>query len=691
MHSDKGWLVLLGCLKPGAMKLHEKALAFLLLPAALTAGCSSEDYPINRYEIAKPVPTVEVETPCNDRNPLRNLYWGETHVHTAISVDSYFSDVRMMPDDALRYGFGGSLRLPPNDAQGNPTREVSIDRPLDFIAVTDHAEFLGEQWLCTTPGTYSYDSDYCEDYRNGSSLNIKMAIRIILPWPSRDDEACGEDGEQCRDAAQTYWQQNIAAAEAWDDKSSDCERTAFIAYEYSAYRMAANLHRNIIFRNNVVPALPLSYVEEPLEWNFLQRLKDVCKDTDTGCDVLAIPHNSNISNGRMFNVDYYGADTEQEQAARAALRAEMEPIVEMYQSKGASECRNGIVGILNSTDELCDFEHTEDKTIQGVWDKDPLVDECPTGTWGHWRLHLGPDCYSPLSYTRYALVEGLAQEERLGVNPFKFGLMASTDTHNATAGGVEERSFPGNWGKDGDSASKRTSGDRAIRSNRTVSPGGIIGVWAEENNRAPIFDAMRRKEVFGTSGPRISARFFGGWDYPKNFCKRVSGNDHWLKTAYARGVPMGGDLTAVDAGRAPRFIAMAMADAGTREFPGTPLQRLRIIKGWVDKDGNRVNKVYDVAGDPDNGASVDTRSCQQSGEGYEQLCAVWEDPEFDSEQRAVYYMRVLENPSCRFNAWQCMDLEGDERPASCDVDTVEMPKSLQERAWTSPIWYTPAA
>ena len=665
---------------------YKTTLPLLLLPAVLTLGCSSEEYPLKRYEIATPVLQVAVETPCNDRNRYRNLYWGDTHVHTSISADSYLNEVRMLPDDALRYGFGGSLRLPPNDAQGNPTREVSIDRPLDFIAVTDHAEFLGEQWLCVTPGSTRYDSEYCEDFRGYGSLEPAMAINIIKPWTSRNDDACGEDGELCRDAAQNYWQQNIAAAEAWDDKSSDCERTAFIAYEYSSYRMASNLHRNIIFRNNVVPALPISYIEEPMEWNLWQRLKDVCKDTDTGCDVLAIPHNSNISNGRMFNVDYYGADTEPEQAARAALRAEMEPIVEIYQHKGASECRNGIVGILDSTDELCAFENMEDST----WGKDPLVDDCPTGTWGHWRPHLGPDCYSPLSYTRYALVEGLAEEQRLGVNPFKFGLMSSTDTHNAIAGGVEERSWPGHLGMSDNTASKRSgSSNRGGASN---SPAGIIGVWAEENNRAPIFDAMRRKEVFGTSGPRITTRFFGGWNYPKNFCKTISADDQWLQAAYARGVPMGGDLTTPgDKTAAPRFIALAMADGGTRQFPGTPLQRVQIIKGWVDKDGNRMNKVYDVSGDPNNGASVDTRSCQQSGEGFVQLCAVWEDPEFDADQRAVYYLRALENPSCRFDAWQCMDLEGDARPENCDVDTVEQPKSIQERAWTSPIWYTPLA
>ncbi len=679
---------------------NTQALTLLLLSAFLVLGCSSEEYPLAPYEIARPAANVAVETPCHDRNPLRNLYWGDTHVHTSISSDSYLNGVRMMPEDALRYGFGGSVSLPPYNAQGKPGREASIDRPLDFIAVTDHAEFMGEQWLCLTPDSLRYSSEYCETFRGGTALDPLMVKHIISPWGFRDDDACGADGELCRDAAQNYWQQNIAAAEAWNDNSSNCERTTFIAYEYSSYRMGANLHRNVIFRNNVVPTLPISHIEEPLEWNFLQRLKDVCKDTETGCDVLAIPHNSNIGNGRMFNVDYYGAETEQEQVARAALRAEMEPIVEVYQHKGDSECRNGIRGILNSTDELCRFEKYEDGSIHGVWGKDALVDECPSGTWGHWRPHPGPDCYSPLNYARYTLIEGLAEEQRLGVNPFKFGLIASTDTHNATAGGVSERDYPGHLGMADDTVGKRTGRERGGALN---SPGGLIGVWAEENNRAPIFDAMRRKEVFGTSGPRIKARFFGGWNYDKNLCDLVvnanGADNQWLHIAYEQGVPMGGDLPARLVANntqssnhgSPRFIAQAMADVGTQALPGTPLQRLQIIKGWVDKDGNRMNKVFDVAGNPNNGASVDTQSCQRSGEGFAQLCTVWEDPEFNPQQRAVYYLRAIENPSCRYNAWQCMGLKGDDRPDSCDVDTAEQPKSIQERAWSSPIWFTPAA
>lgn len=674
--------------------------ALFLLPALLSAGCSDAPWPVADFEVDSQGPQVETETPCDNRNPLRNLYWGDTHVHTGISLDAYLYGVRNMPDDAYRYGFGGPLQLPPYDNDGNAAREVRIDRPLDFVAVTDHAEFLGEAWMCIVekvPGAAGaiidnpdYNSDYCKKLRGSDSLSLYLARHIFSPWGFRNSKACGKDGERCRELAPNFWQQTIAAAERWDDKSSHCERTAFIAYEYSSFRMGSNLHRNVIFKNNVVPRLPISHIEEPLEWNLWRRLKELCKDSGTGCDAIAIPHNSNISNGRMFNVDYYGAADRQEQAARAELRMEIEPIIEVMQHKGDSECRNGIIGIPGTEDELCDFEKFEHMPIIGIWEKDPTQDGCPTGFWGEWTPHPGPNCYSPLSYARYALVEGLAEEQRIGVNPFKFGLSAATDTHNGMAGGVQERNYAGHLGDADDSAAKRSSYKSENRGNSANGPGGIIGVWAEENNRGAIFDAMRRKEVYGTSGPRIRARLFGGWNYSGDLCSPSLYDEERLQTLYQQGVPMGGDLPPKSSA-APGFVAIAAADPGTAEFPGTPLQRLQIIKGWVDGEGQRRNAVIDVAGDPNNGAGVDTSTCRQSGEGFAQLCTVWQDPDFDASRRAVYYLRAVENPSCRYDAWQCMTLEGDERPADCDVDTVMQPKSQQERAWSSPIWYTPEA
>jgi len=480
------------------------------------------------------------------------------------------------------------------------------------------------------------------------------------------------------------WQRTIDAAQLWNDTSERCERTTFIAYEYSSFRLGSNLHRNVIFKNEVVPVQPVSYLDAHREWKLWDLLKRGCKETGSGCDVLAIPHNSNISNGRMFAVDYPGTASDEEQAARARLRIEIEPIIEVMQHKGDSECRNGVPGVLNSEDELCDFERFENAafmTITGSTDPG----ECYSGRFADSLPHLGPNCLSRLSYARYVLTEGLKEEARMGVNPFKFGLSASTDTHNALAGGVEERSYPGHLGKSDQSAAVRVSYDRENPGNASNNPGGLIGVWAEENDRAAIFDAMQRKEVFGTSGPRIVPRFFGGWGLSPELCQAHD----LVAQADATATAMGGDLSPrPNRAAAPSFLALALADAGTQRAPGNPLQRLQIIKGWIDDEGMSRQAIYEVAGDPENRASVDLATCETSGEGFSQLCSVWTDPDFDKNRRAVYYMRAVENPSCRYNAWQCIGLSSEDRPADCDEPARK--RTIQERAWTSPIWYTPA-
>jgi hypothetical protein len=593
-------------------------------------------------------------------------------------------DVRLTPNDAYRYAFGEPVLLPPLDAQGRPTREVRIDRPLDFAAVTDHAEFLGETRLCHDPSAEGYDGDFCQTFREGNGRAPELVFQIMSPVTWRDDAICGSSGERCRDVAQSMWRENIAAAQAWNDASERCERTAFVAYEYSSFRLGSNLHRNVIFKNEVVPKQPVSYLDAHREWELWELLKRGCKETGTGCDVLAIPHNSNISNGRMFAVDYPGVSSPDEQAARASLRIELEPIIEVMQHKGDSECRNGVRGVLNSEDELCDFERFENSAFEAITGS-VNPDECYAGRFADSVPHLGPNCLSRMSYARYALIEGLKEEARIGVNPLKFGLSASTDTHNALAGGVEERSYPGHLGIGDETASMRVSYDRANPGNASNNPGGLIGVWAEENDRAAIFDAMRRKEVFGTSGPRIVPRFFGGWNLPSSLCEAadpVAGAD-------SLSVPMGGDLaTAPNRQASPSFVSMALADPGTALAPGNPLQRLQIIKGWVDDEGQSHQAIYEVAGNPQNGATVSLDTCETRGSGAAQLCSVWTDPDFDPDRRAVYYMRAVENPSCRYNAWQCIGLEGEDRPADCDDPARK--RSIQERAWTSPIWYTPS-
>jgi hypothetical protein len=286
------------------------------------------------------------------------------------------------------------------------------------------------------------------------------------------------------------------------------------------------------------------------------------------------------------------------------------------------------------------------------------------------------------------LTEGLVQEARLGVNPFKLGIIAATDTHEGTSGLANEKGFLGHAaGGDTNRVAVPTLPDAIY-----VNPGGLAGVWAEENSRDAIFEAMRRREAYGTSGPRIVVRFFGGWDLPADMCNRPD----FATLGYQHGVPMGGDLplqhrsTAAPQHGSPSFAVWALKDPGTAGEPGTQLQRIQIVKLWIEEGESR-EKVYDVAGDGANGAGVDVTTCERKGPGFDELCNVWRDPDFNPAERAVYYARVVENPTCRWSTWICNTQEVDCKgnvPADlapcCDE---RYPKTIQERAWTSPIWY----
>lgn len=623
--------------------------------------------------------------PCADFNSLKNPYFGDLHVHTSLSNDGFSFGARTRPDDAYRYGFGkGSVKLAINKGDQINLRDVSIDRPLDFMAVTDHAEFLGEQTICMDPEDPASSSDFCKVFEDGQGRSPGLLAKIFSPFPARDNEVCGKDGARCAKAALIPWHETIEAAEKWNDLTPDCERSAFIAFEYSSVRLGSNLHRNVIFKGTVVPKRPISYLDATREWRLWEILEKECLDSGTGCDALAIPHNSNISNGRMFAVDYAGAPSEADQAARANLRIKIEPIVEIMQHKGDSECRNGLTGVLGGEDELCDFEKFENLAFAAV-SGSPNVDDCYAGPFADYVPHKGPNCLTRNSYVRYALIEGMKEEARIGVNPFKFGISASTDTHNGIGGGVAEQNFPGHLGWGDGTPQRRVQYNAKIEGNASNNPGGLIGVWSEQNTRASLFDNIRAKEVFGTSGPRIKPRFFGGWDYDPSMCD----SPDLIATAYANGVAMGNDLPPRSGSSAPIFVAMAISDLGTPEMPGVPLQRIQVVKGWYDDKGDHHQKVFDVAGDSDNTATVDLDTCEPSGSGFEQLCAVWQDPDFKEDQSAVYYMRAVENPTCRYSTWQCNAMPEAQRPADCG--SKQVPDVLQERAWTSPIWFTPAA
>lgn len=616
-------------------------------------------------------PYTEARARCDGRNRLRNVYFGDLHVHTTLSFDAYAYDVRTTPASAYQFALGAPVQLPPLDINGIGTQTLQIDRPLDFAAVTDHSEFLGEVRMCRTPGGLNYDSGTCTAYRTGGNGGTTAIAGVIaFPNPQRHPDICGADGQGCYPTTQLVWDEVQNAAADVYDRSAACDFTSLVGYEYTASKNVSTLHRNVLFRNDHVP-LPTTVFEADTREELWAALNTTCRDTAAGCDALAIPHNSNESNGTMFLPDNPFVNPSGQRAA-AALRGSMEPLAEIYQHKGDSECSNGLSGIVGAVDEQCNFEKRR-RTFPDCGDG--------TGTLGT----ITAGCVSRRDFLRGAWLEGMKEQQRLGVDPFHVGVIASTDSHNGTPGAVTDATFIGHRGTDDATPASRLGEGDFYPGGYRYSPGGLAAVWAEENSRPALFDALRRRETYGTSGPRIAVRFFGGWNLPSGLCADPA----MVEKAYATAVPMGSTLTTLSGGAtAPSFLISALRDAGTVARPGTPLQRIQVIKLWLDH-GVSHQQVFDVAGDPNNGAGVDESTCVQSGSGADSLCTVWTDPAFDASQSALYYVRVLENPSCRWNAYQCNALAPADRPPSCTDPNV--PRTLQERAWTSPIWFTPAS
>ena len=619
--------------------------------------------------------------PCADRDPMRQAFYGDLHVHTAFSMDVPELDGFSTPDDAYRFARGETVELPGPD-RNSPHRHAQLERPLDFAAVTDHSEWLGEVSLCTRPGSPVYSSQSCRVFRGEEppppgGLPDRMA-GILGKDGHRPEGLCGADLGQCRAAVASVWQLTQAAAERAYDRTSACRFTSFHAWEYSYSPAISKVHRNVILRNELAPELPISWIDEPTPQGLWRRLAELCNDTGTGCQALAIPHNPNISNGRMFWVTWRDLPLA-DQVAQARERAAIEPLVEMMQIKGESECQNGLYQVLGGPDELCNFEK-----LRGL---DPSPPDCGTG-FGSGAMKVKDNgCVSRLDYVRYALAEGLAEQKRIGVDPYRFGFIGSTDTHNGTPGDTEEYSNSGHDGAQDATPERRLDDKPGFAGAGRVerNPGGLAGVWAEQNERDSIFDALLRRETFATSGTRIAPRFFGAWDQPGDMCKRSD----MVAKGYSSGVPMGGTLPARPArSSGPVFTVSALRDPGIAEHPGGLLQRIQIIKVWVDDEGKFHQAVHDVAGGK-NSADVDHDTCRPQGPGEAQLCGQWRDPDFDRGRAAVYYARVLENPSCRWHAWECNKIPKELRPSGCSDPKV--PWTIQERAWTSPIWYSPPA
>ena len=577
---------------------------------------------------------------------IRNAYFGDVHVHTKYSFDSYIFGTRNDPDDAYRYAKGEPL----THAAGI---EMRLNAPLDFLAVADHATYLGMFEEMDNPDSSVGQHALSIALRDAATPADRSAVfQEVLP---RERGYVDPDDLLDLGIVKSAWQKIVEAAERHNDPGNF---TTLIAYEFTAGGpRGENLHRNVIFRDSNVPGIPFSRLDAKnnpeLLWDWMDEQRA------QGIDSLAIPHNSNGSDGWMFALtDRAGAPIDK---AYAEQRMRNEPLVEITQVKGTSDTHP----LLSPNDEWADFGIME-RTIGSDFPSQPQG-----------------------SYVRDAYLNGLALEEEQGFNPFRFGLIGSSDTHNA-AGSFEEDNY---WSKTGllditpeqrGSVPREDTGEYDDPTRQYWGASGLAAVWAESNTREDIFRAFQRKETFATTGPRMRVRFFAGYD----FDEATLDGDDGIARAYAEGVAMGGDLMADGTRQAPRFLVWAVRDATT-----DPLDRLQVIKGWTE-DGAHQEKVYDVAcsagstvdGDShrcsDNGAAVDLTTCAtQEGQGASELEAHWQDPNFDPNQRAFYYVRVLQNPTCRWSTWDAIRAGVAPKPG--------LPATIQERAWSSPIWYVP--
>ena len=574
---------------------------------------------------------AEDRMPCDVHVQNRIPLFGDLHVHTALSLDANTQGTLNTPDDAYRYAKGQSLYLQPYSSDGTSSRRSRLNKPLDFAAVTDHAELLGEVRMCVDEKSSKYSSLQCKAYRKFPKLsyfymNAKASMRKPLGF-------CGESRDFCLDAAQAPWQETIQAAEKHYDRTSNCKFTSFVGYEWTGAAYSGNnLHRNIIFNNSNVPMEPVSFYEAPTRKELWNLLDQTCSEN---CDYVVIPHNSNLSNGYMF---------EEPDQDEILIQSTKEPLVEIFQHKGSSECN------IDLNDPLCNFEQLPYKDFRSKFQND---------------LSSSPDS----SFVREALGKGLLSQDRQSINPLKFGVIASTDTHLGTPGAVDESSFQGHGGA---GKSFRSSIPEGLPDDIEFNPGGLAVAWAEENSRSAIFDAFQRKEVYGTSGPRFIVRFFVGDNLDKNLCN----NPDNISYAYANATPMGGTI-ASDSLSQPSIFISASADSSIKD---QFIEKLQVVKGVV-RNGELLTTVHDV-GVTNAQSKLDIANCEVTGSGEKAMCSVWNDPNFNSSENAYYYVRVVANKSCRWSHNLCL-----QNPEYCEADSdASIPKVIQERAWTSPVW-----
>ena len=654
--------------RSAARRFGERIVLMTVLGASLAAPASARDS----------IEYTETREACAHYDAMRRPFFGDTHVHTTYSFDANGQDTRNTPRDAYRFAKGERIGIQPYGPDGQARRSAQLRRPLDFTVISDHAELLGEIRTCLDPDAPGWSSDFCWGYRNFPQMSFSLFATRNLIMRERF-EFCGPDGSLCLEQAKLVWRDVQSAAEEAYDRSRQCTFTSFVGYEWTAtVGRGDNLHRNVVFRNAQVPELPTSWLETPSAYDLWAHLQQKCIDGVKGCDALTIPHNSNLSGaGLMFaSARLTGPQDIDLPVGReeALLRQRWEPLVEIMQHKGDSECLPGPA----SNDELCGFEKLPYNSFAGVGRvvEQGMADSAGADS----STGLAPD---RRGMVREALKKGLLQEQTIGANSLKYGIIASTDTHLGTPGLTMEDDAKGHGG-----AGSRI--EAGLPDDLEFSPGGLAVLWSEENSRDALFAAMQRREAYGTSGTRPMVRFFGGWGFDESMCGSVD----FARKGYSGGVPMGGDLPArAEEEGGPSFAVWAMQDPGTESHPGTPLERVQIVKGWIE-GGEMKEKVVDVAGEKGR-AHVDLATCEMQGEGARQLCSVWRDEAFDPAENAFYYARVLESPSCRWSQRLCVDAG-----VRCD-DPATIARGfegccsplhepvIQERAWTSPIWYAP--
>ncbi len=596
-------------------------------------------------------------SPYAGRNFPTRPFFGDTHLHTSFSMDAGAFGARLGPKDAYRLAKGEEIRA-------SSGQLVKLSRPLDFLVVADHSDnmgffpdlFAGDPKVLADPtGRRWYDM-----VQSGKGADAAIEIIVAFSQGTFPKALLYAPGSP---AYRSAWRQTIEAAEGAYDPG---RFTAFIGYEWTSNTGGNNLHRNVIFRDGIARAslvepftvYPPLGSDNPRDlWKWM-----VAYEEKTGGDVLAIAHNGNLSNGRMFPIieSFTGKPIDRDYAE---TRARWERLYEATQIKGDGEAHP----FLSPNDEFADYE---------TWDKGSLdLSEAKK-----------PEMLE-FEYVRSALKNGLKLEQQLGVNPYKFGMIGSTDAHTGLTA-VEEENFFGKASNAEPSAERWShpfikSKDRVVFTWETTAS-GYAAVWAAENTREALFDAMERRETYATTGPRMIVRFFGGWEFEaKDAQNRLP-----AQIGYTKGVPMGGDLRDAPAGKASSFLVAALKDP-----IGANLDRIQIVKGWLDKQGGLQEKVYDVVWSgnrqpdengklPPVGNSVDVPNATWTNTiGTPELITVWKDPDFDPALRAFYYARVIEIPTPRWTAY-------DAKRFGITMDP-KVPMTTQERAYTSPIWYTP--